>query len=148
MAGVKGRSGRKSRKAILGNAMDLMIKAAPEAAQYLFDVVSGAIPSRKVSYSRIDCAKYIIDQVHGKAPSKVQVSTPNGQALASYTQLIMLAEQASQPETQPIEIDSFQVPALPENKGSDSSVICTESQLNSPPASDNGLMSSLDSTDD
>ena len=119
MAGVKGRSGRKSRKAILGNAMDIMIKSAPEAAQYLFDVVSGAIPSRKVSYSRIDCAKYIIDQVHGKAPSKVQVSTPNGQSLVSYTQLIMLAEQ--QPGSQQVQIDSFQVPALPENTPIDAS---------------------------
>ena len=147
MAGVKGRSGRKSRKAILGNAMDIMVKSAPEAAQYLFDVVSGAIPSRKVSYSRIDCAKYIIDQVHGKAPSKVQVSTPNGQALASYTQLIMLAEQQQQPDNQ-IQVESFQVPGLPENKGSDSSEICTDCQLNSPPASDNSLMSSLDSAND
>jgi len=95
MAGKKGRSGRKSRKAILGNAMDLMIKAAPEAAQYLYDVVSGAIPARKVSFSRIDCAKYVIDQVHGKAPTKVQVSTPGGQALVSYTQLILMAESAS-----------------------------------------------------
>ena len=147
MAGVKGRSGRKSRKAILGNAMDIMIKSAPEAAQYLFDVVSGAIPSRKVSYSRIDCAKYIIDQVHGKAPSKVQVSGSDGQSLVSYTQLILLAESANKPDNQSIDVQSYEIPKL-ENKGSDSSVICTDCQPTSQPASDNGLMSSLDSTDD
>ena len=148
MAGVKGRSGRKSRKAILGNAMDIMVKSAPEAAQYLFDVVSGAIPSRKVSYSRIDCAKYIIDQVHGKAPSKVQVSSPDGQSLVSYTQLILLAESVNKPDNQSsIEVQSYEIPKL-ENKVIDRSEICTDCQLKSPPASDNGLMSSLDSTDD
>lgn len=132
MAGVKGRSGRKSRKAILGNAMDLMIKAAPEAAQYLYDVVSGAIPAKRVSYSRIDCAKYIIDQVHGKAPTKVQVSTPSGQALVSYTQLILMAESAGNVQ----------------NTVADSQKICTGCQPNDTPDSVRGLLSSPDRTED
>lgn len=115
MAGVKGRSGRKSRKAILGNAMDIMIKSAPGAAQYLADVVAGKIPGQKVSSSRIDCAKYIIDQVHGKAPTKVQVSTPNGQALVTYTQLIMLAEQQiNEPVRPQIDVNAFQLPEMEE----------------------------------
>ena len=115
MAGVKGRSGRKSRKAILGNAMDIMIKSAPSAAQYLADVVAGKIPCQKISASRIDCAKYIIDQVHGKAPTKVQVSTPNGQALVTYTQLIMLAEQQiNEPVRQQIDVNAFQLPEMEE----------------------------------
>jgi hypothetical protein len=117
MAGVKGRSGRKSRKAILGNAMDIMIKSAPSAAQYLADVVAGKIPAQKVSASRIDCAKYIIDQVHGKAPTKVQVSTPNGQALVTYTQLIMMAEQQiNRPDRPQIDVNAFQLQELEEGK--------------------------------
>jgi hypothetical protein len=132
MAGKKGRSGRKSRKAILGNAMDLMIKAAPEAAQYLFDVVSGAIPARKVSYSRIDCAKYVIDQVHGKAPTKVQVSTPAGQALVSYTQLILMAESAGNDQK-----------SLP-----DEQKLLPDCRLNDTPDGTTGLLSSPDRYED
>ena len=96
--------------------MDIMIKSAPSAAQYLADVVAGKIPAQKVSASRIDCAKYIIDQVHGKAPTKVQVSTPNGQSLVSYTQLIMMAEQQINPVRQQIEVNAFQLQELEEGK--------------------------------
>ena len=65
--------------------------AATEAARYLRAVVNG--DERNPHYTRVDAAKYIVDQHLGKAKQKGEL--PAGGNLL-YFQLIMLIEKGTQ----------------------------------------------------
>lgn len=94
-----------------GSAMQKLERSAPEAAQYLIDVANGNIPAQKVSWPRINVSTYILNQVIGMPKSRVTVSDPNGKAIKSYTEIILLAERAAkeQPSSQIITVEPRQL---------------------------------------
>lgn len=86
-------SGRKSKLQEAKDAGAILFRSAPDCALYLVRCVSGKV--KRPSYARIDVAKYILDQVVGKARIKGE---GGGGAPVSWTAIILLARQAEQGE--------------------------------------------------
>lgn len=61
------------------DAMDILKEAAPYCATYIINCVIGK--KFKPSWARIDVAKYVIDQVHGRAKIKAEFTGAGGAPL-------------------------------------------------------------------
>jgi len=77
------------------SAADIMKEAAPFCAHYLYNCI--VTQKFKPSWARIDVAKYIIDQVEGKARIRAELTGAGGAPL-SWQALVVLAEKAEELE--------------------------------------------------
>ena len=88
MAGVKGKSGRKAKTVLTRTAAQIIMDAAPYAAQYLMKVVKGEV--KRPSLMRVEACKFIINHVLGTPRQKVEMKHTG--APITYQELVQSAE--------------------------------------------------------
>ncbi|GAG23209.1 unnamed protein product, partial [marine sediment metagenome] len=75
------------------DGMDILKEAAPYCATYLINCIVGK--TFKPSWSRIEVAKYVLDQVYGKAKIKAEITGVGGAPL-SWREVTILAGVAAE----------------------------------------------------
>ena len=77
------------------DAMTILREAAPYCAHYLYNCIIGR--KFKPAWARIDVAKYVLDQVCGKARVRLEVSGADGTPL-NWQSVMLLFAQADKAE--------------------------------------------------
>jgi hypothetical protein len=90
--GGKG-SGRLKKTVELANCQQIMAAAALPAARYLRDVIVGTV--KRPSWSRIECAKFLIDHFLGKPKQRTELTGAGGTPL-TWEAVLLLAEKWEQ----------------------------------------------------